>query len=108
MKAIILIATTLATLAGCSDDEHAVTKVEQHLTVAGPQDGIDRFVKLQHSRRPSLAVSAFRPVGNGYVEATLTIPATYTGQELVHTTREALVAGLEYQYDGHRSVHPRS
>jgi hypothetical protein len=108
VKAIILIATTLASLAGCSRDEHAVTKVEQHLTVAGPQDGMDRFVKLQHSRRPSLEVSAFRPVGNGHVEATLTIPATYTGLELVHTTREALAAGLDYQYDGHRSVLQRS
>jgi len=81
--------------------------VAKHLTVAGPQEGVKRFTKLQGSRRPALEVSAIKPLGGGRAEAKLTLPASYNGGDLVNTTREALAAGLEYEFEESRSVRAR-
>ena len=107
VKHIILIAAMLATLPGCNRAEQTVPQVEQNLTVEGPRDGVERFAGQQRSRRLGLAVFAVRPVGNDRVEATVMLPATFTGKDLVHTTREALAAGLEYNYEGRQSVQTR-
>jgi hypothetical protein len=104
MKSTILFAMTFAALAGCNRDEHTVTKVEQRLMVAGPQGGVDSFARLQRSLRPTLAVSLLRPVGNGRAEASVTLPADFSGQELVKTTREALDADLSYKFEARRSI----
>ncbi|MBB3862412.1 hypothetical protein GGQ88_003712 [Novosphingobium hassiacum] len=104
VRSSILVAMALAALAGCSGDEH--TKAEQHLMVAGPEDGVNRFAELQRSRRPTLVVSSVRPVGKGRVEAIVSLPAAFSSRELVQTTREALAAGLEYKFESRQSVLP--
>jgi hypothetical protein len=32
------------------------------------------------------------------------LPVSFTGKDLVHTTREALAAGLEYKFEARRSA----
>lgn len=91
-------------LAGCNRDEHTTAEVERHLTVTGPQAGVTSFAKLQGSRRPALQLSAIQPLGNGRARATVTLPANYTGEDLVHTTAEALAAGLDYKFESRRSI----
>ena len=87
-----------AMLSGCAGAAKPTKIVEKELRVFGPEEGVRRFTGLQNSRRPALAVSelTFRPGRDA--TATVRIPANYTGDELVQTTREALAAGLDYQY----------
>ena len=98
---------TSTVLTGCNRDEHLTVKVEKHLMVTGPQEGVDRFVKLQGSLRPALPTSRVQRLKNGRAEAKVTLPASYKGEDLVHTTREALAAGLDYRFEERRSVWTR-
>lgn len=91
-------------LAGCNRDEHSTAEVEKHLTVTGPQSGVKRFAKLQGSLRPALRMSAIQSLGNGRARATVMLPANSKGEDLVHTTREALAAGLNYRFVSRKSV----
>jgi len=105
LKPLMLTALAVAAvLAGCSQNERTISKAQSHLTVIGPQDGVERFTKLQGSLRPALAVSAIKPLGSGRAEAVVTLPVGFSGQDLVHTTREALAAGLMYEFEGRQSV----
>jgi hypothetical protein len=93
-----------AALAGCSQNERTISKVQSHLTVIGSRDGVEGFAKLQGALRPALAVSAIKPHGSGRAEAVVTLPLGFSGRDLVHTTREALAAGLNYKFEEHQSV----
>ena len=101
---MLLILATSTALAGCVRGAHATTVVEKHLKVAGTQQGVERFAKLQGALRPALAMSAIKLLGNGRAEATVTIPASYNGVDVGHTTREALAADLDYSFEERRSV----
>lgn len=78
--------------------------VERTLTVWGPADGVRRFAMLQGSRRPALPVSAVTSMGGGKAQAKVDLPADFSGQDLIHTTREALAADLSYRFDDRRST----
>jgi hypothetical protein len=93
-----------AVLAGCSQNERATSRVQSHLTVVGSQDGVERFAELQGALRPALAVSAIKPHGSGRAEAVVALPVGFSGRNLVHTTREALAAGLSYKFEERQSV----
>ena len=86
------------TLAAGASEQATVTTVHRDLTVSGPREGLERFVALQASRSPPLAVSTITSLANGRATAVVRFPAGYSGQELVRTTREALAAGLSYEY----------
>jgi len=100
---VLFVLAASTALTGCGRVETEATLVDGRLTVAGSHDGVERFAKLQGSRRPALAMSATTPLGNGRAEATVTLPASYDAQDLVHTTREALAAGLDYRFEARRS-----
>lgn len=99
LKFLTLILATSTALTGCSGGERSDVQVGKQLTVWGSQVGLTRFVKLQGSLRPALAVSTPKSLGNGRAEATVTFPVSYKGEDLVHRTREALTAGLSYKYE---------
>jgi hypothetical protein len=87
-----------ALIAGCAGSAKPTATVQKELRVIGPEAGVRRFTALQNSRRPALKVSelTFR-VGQD-ATAVVRLPANYKGGELVQTTREALAAGLNYEF----------
>lgn len=91
-------------LLACSGGNHQDVQVSKTLTVWGPKAGVTRFLALQGGLKPAVTVSAPKPLGNDKAEATVTLPASYKGEDLVHTTREALAAGLWYKYEERRST----
>lgn len=104
---------TLFALAACgavsacsnnSDNKVTVNHNERHLTVTGTRDAVERFVALQGSLRPRLPTSSIENVGDGQATARVMLPATHSGADLVHTTREALAAGLSYKYEYQRET----
>ncbi|WP_157105720.1 hypothetical protein [Sphingomonas sp. TDK1] len=99
MKLILLISIASASVAACSGGARDTTVVVKQLRVWGPQERLTRFVRLQGSARHPLVVSNAKPLDIGQAQAVVTLPASYTGEDLVHTTREALVAGLSYRYE---------
>jgi hypothetical protein len=104
LRNLVLTAILASTaLVGCARNDHTVTTAEKKLTVSGARDGVERFAKLQQSRTPALAVSAIAPLGAGRAEAEVMLPVSFTGKDLVHTTREALAAGLDYKFEARRS-----
>ena len=107
MKSKQLIFTALAAsamLAGCSGTEHTIREAKNKLTITGPRDGVERFAKLQGGLRPAIAVTAIKPFGRNQAEAEVILPAGFNGQDIVHTTRKALAAGLSYKFEQHESV----
>lgn len=95
----VLVLLAAALLSACDRDQDTVTTAERHLAVTGPRDALERFVRLQGSRRPPLAVSGIGALADGRATATVTIPAEFGGDEINHTAREALAAGLSYEFD---------
>lgn len=104
---------TLFALAACgavsacsdnTDNKVTASHSERHLTVKGPRDGVERFVALQGSLRPRLPTSSIENVGDGQATARVMLPVTHSGADLVHTTREALAAGLSYEYEDKRET----
>ena len=91
-------------LGGCSQDANERAKVERQLTVTGPKEGLDRFVKLQTTARPVVEVVDVKSLPNGQKVARMRIPVGYDGEDLIHTTREALAADLNYKFEEHRTV----
>lgn len=89
---------TLAVLTSCTAATPPKATVQQELLVSGPEEAVRRFTQLQNSPRPALAVSAITLRMKGDSTATVALPADYKGTELIHTTREALAAGLSYHY----------
>ncbi|WP_294330624.1 hypothetical protein [uncultured Sphingomonas sp.] len=87
-----------------SGGNHQDVQVSKKLTVWGPKAGVTRFLALQGALKPALAVSAPKSLGTDKAEATVTLPAGYKGEDVVHTTREALAAGLWYKYEERRSA----
>jgi len=87
----------LSCLSACHDRAQVVS-VEKQLVVIGSKDGIANFSALQRSRRPALRTTAAIAEPDGRLKTVVTLPATFTGAELIHTTREALAAGLRYRY----------
>ncbi len=96
-KAFSLI-VALALLSGCTVSAKRIPIVQKELRVSGPEAGVRRFTTLQNSRRPALTVSelTFR-VGED-ATAVVSLPADYKSHELLQTTREALAAGLSYEF----------
>ena len=72
--------------------------------MTGDRDDVERFVKLQHSLRSPLATSPVTDLSNGRASASLSIPGNHTGEDVIHTTREALAAGLSYEFNDKRST----
>ncbi len=79
--------------------------VARSLTVWGPEDGVRRFANLQASRTPALPVSAITAIGGGKAQVKIDLPSDYTGQDRIHTGREALAADLSYRFEDRRFTH---
>lgn len=107
MKSKQLIFTALAAsamLAGCRGSEQTSREAKSKLTITGPRDGVERFAKLQGALRPAIAISAIKPFGRNQAAAEVVLPASFSGQDIVHTTREVLAVGLSYKFEQHESV----
>jgi len=88
---------------GCSQPATTTTTtVERKLTVTGSREGVERFVALQGSLRPRIRTSTIKTLADGKASATAIIPISHTGKDVIHTTREALAAGLSYKFKDHR------
>lgn len=104
LRYITLIAwATCGAVSACTKETTA-TQIERKMTVAGSYEGVQRFVALQGSLRPRIITSGIEVLPDGRSSATATIPVSYTGTDLVHTTREALAAGLSYKFEDRRST----
>jgi hypothetical protein len=79
-------------------EQETVATTQRDLTVTGPREGLERFIALQSSHNPPLAMSAVTPLDNGRAMVVVRLSAGHGGEELVRTTREALAAGLSYEY----------
>ena len=87
----------LSTLSAC-DSQSQNTISEKKLSVVGSVEGIATFVALQGALRPSLKTSVPTIIRGNQLQAVVSLPATFSGTDLLHTTREALAAGLSYRY----------
>ena len=100
----IMIGLTAASVAACKQEPASNTEVERSLMVRGSHDDVVRFVGLQHSLRPPLETSPITESSDGRASAAVTIPAGHTNDDVLHTTREALAAGLSYEFQDNRST----
>ena len=102
----ILCGLAAVSLAACDRQQVSTTttKVDRQLSVTGARDDVERFVALQRSLRPPLETAPVEQLADGRATAVVTIPADRTGKDLVHTTREALAAGLDYKLTDFRST----
>lgn len=103
----LLILVVSASLTGCERGGTTITIVDKRVIVSGSPDGVERFAALQGARRPAPVTSPIKPIGNGRAEATVTLPASYNGEDLNQLTREALAAGLNYKFEEHRTAATR-
>jgi hypothetical protein len=97
LAALALLSVATAPAASAAEQE-TVAATQRDLKVTGPREGLERFIALQSSHNPPLATSAVTPLDNGRATAVVTLSAGSSGQELLRTTREALAAGLSYEY----------
>jgi len=96
---LLALALSLVTaLPACAAGQELGATTQRDLTVSGPREQLERFVALQGSHSPPLATSPVTPLDNGRASAVVTLPAGHGGQELARATREALAAGLSYEY----------
>lgn len=80
------------------------SEIDRKITVTGSHAGVQRFVALQKSLRPRIATSNIEIRPDGRFSVTATIPVTYSGSDIVQTSREALAAGLSYQFEDQRAT----
>jgi hypothetical protein len=96
------LAVATALLVGCTASAKPTRTIHKELHVVGSEEGVRRFTALQNSRRPALAVSHLTFRVGQEATAVVSLPPSYNGKELVQTTREAIAAGLRYEF---REVH---
>lgn len=95
---LILIGLASTSIAACEQRPAASTSVERNFMVTGPREDVERFVRLQEALSPPLKTWPIGDLSGGRTQATLTIPADYTAEEVAHTTREAIAAGLTWWF----------
>ena len=96
---LLALALSLVTaLPACAAEQESGAPAQRDLTVSGPREELERFVTLQGSHSPPLTASPVTTLDNGRASAVVTLPAGLDGQQLVQITREALAAGLSYEY----------
>lgn len=81
-----------------------VSQNDGKITVAGTGEDVERFVALQFSLRPTIAVSKINVLPDGRSTVAVMIPASFTGNDLIHMTREALSADLSYKLEVRRTA----
>jgi hypothetical protein len=98
IKRMILIGLAWTSVNACEQEPAAVTNVERNFMVTGLREDVERFVRLQQALRPPLKTWPISDLPNGRAQATVTIPADYAADDVVHTTREAIAAGLSWWF----------
>ena len=97
-KRMILIGLASTSLTACKQEPATITNVERNFMVTGPREDVERFVRLQEALNPPLKTWGISDLSDGRAQATVTIPADHTAEEVVHTTREAIAAGLTWWF----------
>jgi hypothetical protein len=95
---LILVGLASTSFAACEQEPAAVANVERNLMVSGPRGDVERFVRLQEALSPPLKTWPISELSGGRAQATVTIPADYTTDEVAHTAREAIAAGLTWWF----------
>lgn len=101
-KTTTLLIPCIATLAlaGCQKQPEPIsTSLERKMIVTGASEDVARFVALQGSRRPILETTGPAAGAAGDSQAVVSLPAKFSEEDLMHTTREALAAGLDYRVE---------
>lgn len=107
LRALAILACVVS-LNACGAGGEQTDSSKRQLMVTGTAAGMERFVARQSSRRPALTVSRPQIGGNGQATAVVDLPSAFTGQDVVHITREALAEGLAYRYVEHSVVSRRT
>ena len=102
-KRIVLIGLASTSIAACEQEPATFTNVERNFLVTGPRENVERFVRLQEALSPPLKTWPISDLSDGRAQATVTIPADHTAEDVVHTTREAIAAGLTWWF---RDIRP--
>lgn len=97
-KRMILIGLASTLIAACGQEPASVTNVERNFMVTGPRGDVERFIRLQKALGPTLKTWPISDLPDGRAQATVTIPADYAAEEVAHTTREAIAAGLTWWF----------
>lgn len=98
VKQLILIGLASSFIAACEQEPAPITSVERNFMVSGPRDDVERFVRLQERLNPPLKTWPIGELSGGRAQAIVTIPADYAAEDVVHTTREAMAAGLTWWF----------
>lgn len=98
LKRMIVIGLASTSIAACEQAPATITDVERNFMVTGPREDVERFVQLQEALSPPLKTWPISDLSDGRASATVTIPADYTAEDVVHTTREAIAAGLTWWF----------
>lgn len=97
---VMLPALAALALAGCQKQADPIsTSLEKKMIVTGAPEDVARFVALQASRKPVLATTPPVAAEAGDTQSTVSIPAKFSAEDLHHTSREALAAGLDYRIE---------
>lgn len=97
-KRMILIGLASTSIAACGQEPATDTNVARNFMVTGPRQDVERFVRLQQALSPPLKTWPISHLPDGRASATVTIPADYAAEDVVHTTREAIAAGLTWWF----------
>jgi hypothetical protein len=97
-KRTILVGLASTLIAACEQAPASITAVERNFMVTGPRENVERFVRLQEVHSPALKTWPISDLSDGRAQATVTIPADFAAEEVAHTTREAIAAGLTWWF----------
>ena len=103
-KRMILVGLASTFVTACEQEPAPGTSVERNFMVTGSREDVERFVRLQHALPQPLRTWPISELSDGRASATVTIPANHTPEDVVHTQREALAAGLSYWFRDIRST----
>jgi len=81
--------------AACSVSE---TKAPRRLVITGPSQQVEQYLAQQAALRPTLRASLSAPDSRGQIAATLVLPKTYSGDDVVDLAGRASDARLSWSY----------
>ncbi|WP_206239904.1 hypothetical protein [Novosphingobium terrae] len=97
MKPFVVLAFSLA-LCSCTTNKADVSGFVKRITVSGSPQKVEHFARHQRFFNGAVLVSNITIRPNGEAEATMSFRGNYAPDDLIHTTQEAVAAGLSYTY----------
>ena len=95
MRALTLTLAAGLVAAACSVSE---TRAPSRFVITGPSPRVEQYLARQSAWRPELRPSVSAPDSQGRVEATVILPKTFAGDDVLQMANSASDAKLTWSY----------